>query len=135
MPAKLPKLPIPISEVWDWQLSAACRGTDTTIFYHPDNERGEARSERIRVAKLICDSCPVRAACLNYALETAEPHGTWGGFTEEERKEWRLRKRFRSLREDRERRLNQRPALVSRKNEEAEPSAAGRAFRRCGTSR
>nr|EJJ02426.1 hypothetical protein JVH1_0207 [Rhodococcus sp. JVH1] len=28
-------------------------------------------------------------------METAEPHGTWGGFTEEERKEWRLQKRFR----------------------------------------
>ncbi|ELB87028.1 WhiB family transcriptional regulator [Rhodococcus wratislaviensis IFP 2016] len=95
MPAKLLKLPIPISEVWDWQLSAACRGTDTSIFYHPDNERGEARSERIRAAKLICDRCPVRAACLNHALETSEPHGTWGGFTEEERKQWRLQKRSR----------------------------------------
>ena len=25
---------------WEWQLRAACRGKDTTTFYHPENERG-----------------------------------------------------------------------------------------------
>ncbi|UZG60469.1 WhiB family transcriptional regulator [Rhodococcus opacus] len=48
------------------------------MFFHPDNERGEPRASRVRAAKRICLRCPVRARCLNYALEAYERHGIWG---------------------------------------------------------
>jgi WhiB family transcriptional regulator, redox-sensing transcriptional regulator len=30
-------------------------------------------------AKVLCQGCPVRAACLAAALERGEPWGVWGG--------------------------------------------------------
>ncbi|MEN0137593.1 MAG: WhiB family transcriptional regulator [Rhodococcus sp. (in: high G+C Gram-positive bacteria)] len=80
------RLPAPIAEAWDWQLAAACRDADPMVFFHPDNERGEPRASRVRAAKRICRGCPVRARCLGYALEAGEHHGTWGGYTEDERR-------------------------------------------------
>jgi WhiB family redox-sensing transcriptional regulator len=70
---------------WDWQSLAACRGVDTAIFYHPENERGPTRHRREREAKRICHSCPVVAPCLQWALDTREPYGVWGGLSVEER--------------------------------------------------
>lgn len=37
-------------------------------------------------AKAICAQCPVREACLEYALATRERDGVWGGATERERR-------------------------------------------------
>ena len=34
---------------------------------------------KLEQAKLLCQDCPVRAACLAGALERAEPWGVWGG--------------------------------------------------------
>ncbi|WP_327205343.1 WhiB family transcriptional regulator [Rhodococcus opacus] len=86
MPALSVHLPAPVAEAWDWQLSAACRDADPAVFFHRDNERGEPRESRVRAAKRICRRCPVRARCLNYALEAYERHGIWGGYTEDERR-------------------------------------------------
>ncbi|GAF49180.1 WhiB family transcriptional regulator [Rhodococcus wratislaviensis] len=86
MPALMVHLPSPIAEFWDWHLSAACRDADPAVFFHPDNERGELRARRARAAKQICQRCPVRTACLNYALDAYERHGIWGGYTEGERR-------------------------------------------------
>lgn len=36
-------------------------------------------------AKDICQSCPLRDACAQYALDTDQHHGTWGGLTAKER--------------------------------------------------
>jgi WhiB family redox-sensing transcriptional regulator len=33
----------------------------------------------VEAAKQLCGSCPVRRACLQSALERAEPCGVWGG--------------------------------------------------------
>ncbi|GAB2501020.1 Redox-responsive transcriptional regulator WhiB3 [Corynebacterium atrinae] len=78
-------LPGPNADFWDWQLQGACRGEDSEVFYHPDGERGRARSQRESRAKVICHSCPVIAACREHALEVAEPYGIWGGLSEVER--------------------------------------------------
>jgi WhiB family redox-sensing transcriptional regulator len=91
LPALTLKLPAPVAESWSWQLSAACRHADPAVFYHPDNERGEPRSNRVLAAKRICKRCSVRARCLNYALEARERHGIWGGFTEDERRKFHER--------------------------------------------
>ena len=37
-------------------------------------------------AKEICDECPVREPCLEFALTVREKHGVWGGRTERERR-------------------------------------------------
>ncbi|MDT2005832.1 WhiB family transcriptional regulator [Rhodococcus opacus] len=37
-------------------------------------------------AKQVCRGCPVRAQCLDHALEARESHGIWGGYTEDERR-------------------------------------------------
>lgn len=72
---------------WEWQTLAACRGSDTATFYHPENERGPRRHRREQAAKEYCAACPVTAQCLRWALETREPYGVWGGKSVEEREE------------------------------------------------
>ena len=58
------------------------------MFFHPPDERGEARENRIRRAKSICRACPVIDQCLAHALRIPEPYGIWGGgMSEDERAE------------------------------------------------
>ena len=62
-----------------WTQEAACRGTDTEIFYPvTQDEEAEALS--------ICATCPVRAQCLDYAIRNREAYGVWGGMTPEQRR-------------------------------------------------
>ena len=69
-----------------WQLRAACRGPESTMFFPPaSGERREQRELRETRAKLMCSSCAVCDDCLEYALEIKEPHGIWGGLNEHER--------------------------------------------------
>ena len=81
------RLPLPIVDNWDWQASAACRGMDCEVFFHPSMERARGRRRRITAAKAVCKTCPVVRQCLDYALETREPYGIWGGRSEDERAE------------------------------------------------
>ena len=78
-------LPGPNADFWDWQLHSACRGEASEVFYHPDGERGRARTQRENRAKSICYSCPVLEQCREHALRVAEPYGIWGGMSESER--------------------------------------------------
>jgi WhiB family redox-sensing transcriptional regulator len=75
----------PVSENWDWQLLAACRGQDVEIFYHSAGERRRYKAARINQAKQICQQCPVINDCKAWALTTREPYGVWGGLSEDER--------------------------------------------------
>ena len=75
----------PVSENWDWQLLAACRGQDVEIFFHPAGERRRYKTARINQAKQICQQCPVINDCKAWALTTREPYGVWGGLSEDER--------------------------------------------------
>jgi WhiB family transcriptional regulator, redox-sensing transcriptional regulator len=71
-----------------WQLAAACRGADASLFFAPNYfERREEKDGREAKAKAICARCSVRRPCLEYALETREPHGVWGGLNEFERRQ------------------------------------------------
>lgn len=79
------RLPGPIADIWDWQRLGACRGRDSTQFFHPDGERGASRNRREARAKSVCSRCPVRAECAAHALVVREPYGVWGGFSEGER--------------------------------------------------
>jgi WhiB family redox-sensing transcriptional regulator len=71
-----------------WQEEAACRGEDTALFFAPNYfEKRAEKDAREALAKAICARCPVREACLDYALRTREPHGVWGGHNEFERRQ------------------------------------------------
>lgn len=95
--ADFSRLPGPNADLWDWQLLAACRGVDSSLFFHPEGERGAARSARETSAKEVCMRCPVRAECAAHALAVREPYGVWGGLTEDEREELMGRARHRMV--------------------------------------
>ncbi|MGQ0805315.1 MAG: WhiB family transcriptional regulator [Actinomycetota bacterium] len=71
-----------------WREFARCRGVDPEVFY-PVSDDDDAADE----AKSICALCPVREACLEYALSTREKNGVWGGLTERERRRVLRRRR------------------------------------------
>jgi WhiB family redox-sensing transcriptional regulator len=87
------RLPGPNADIWDWQLEGNCRGMDSAFFFHPDGERGPARSRREARAKAICQACPVLAQCRTHAMTVQEPYGIWGGLGEIERRQLFLRQR------------------------------------------
>jgi WhiB family redox-sensing transcriptional regulator len=91
------RLPVAVTDVWDWQMRGTCRGMDSALFFHPENERGAARAGREERAKEICSGCPVLVQCRAHALAVHEPYGVWGGLTESERDEI-VRAKDRSLR-------------------------------------
>lgn len=93
--ADFSRLPGPNADLWDWQLVAACRGVDSSLFFHPEGERGAARSAREASAKEVCMRCPVRAECATHALAVREPYGVWGGLTEDDREAMMGRSRSR----------------------------------------
>lgn len=66
-----------------WQADALCAQTDPEAFFP---EKGGST----RDAKRVCNECPVREACLEYAMDNDERFGIWGGLSERERR--RLRK-------------------------------------------
>ena len=71
-----------------WQMRAACRGPQSTVFFPPSTfERKEEKLERESRAKDICRTCPAKEPCLEYAIRIREPHGIWGGLNELERKQ------------------------------------------------
>lgn len=76
-------------ERWSWQLQGACRGMDSSLFFHPEYERGRARTAREERAKAICRECPVVRQCAAHALSVREPYGVWGAMTVEERRRQR----------------------------------------------
>ena len=45
--------------------------------------------EQIEAAKAVCEQCPVKTECLQFALETNQDSGIWGGTSEEERRRLR----------------------------------------------
>ena len=85
--ADVHKLPVPVTDTWDWQMRGSCRGLSSDVFFHPDRERGPARTAREARAKNVCRACPVVAQCRAHALAVHEPYGVWGGLTADERKE------------------------------------------------
>ncbi|MDG3013783.1 WhiB family transcriptional regulator [Speluncibacter jeojiensis] len=76
----------PIDSRWEWQVRGRCRDANSAIFFSAARETRRTRHRREEQAKKVCDTCPVRAQCLNHALTVREPFGVWGGLTEGERR-------------------------------------------------
>jgi WhiB family redox-sensing transcriptional regulator len=70
-----------------WRDAAACRSIDPDLFF-PIGTTGTAL-DHIAAAKAVCGACPVKAECLEFALETNQDSGVWGGASEEERRQIR----------------------------------------------
>lgn len=62
-----------------WMHDAACRDYPVAWFF-PDDGEG------VRDAREVCGGCPVRRACLSYALRYRLNEGVWGGASERQRR-------------------------------------------------
>lgn len=67
-----------------------CATADPEAFF-PDRE-GTITPYQIRMAKTICNSCPYKSECLEWALDNKET-GIWGGLTEMDRRKLRRDRR------------------------------------------
>jgi WhiB family redox-sensing transcriptional regulator len=69
------RLPFNLSSVivssLEWREQAACKNTTTSNFYPEKDE--------ITHAKKVCEQCPVKQQCLDFAIKNHEVHGIWGG--------------------------------------------------------
>ena len=74
---------------YTWRKDAICRDTDPDLFF-PVGTTGYALVQIDR-AKQVCGECPVSDDCLQYAIETNQDSGIWGGTSEEERRQIRRR--------------------------------------------
>jgi WhiB family redox-sensing transcriptional regulator len=72
---------------YTWRRDALCRDTDPELFF-PVGVTGQALLQIDR-AKQVCGECTVQHDCLQYALETNQDAGIWGGTSEEERRAMR----------------------------------------------
>jgi WhiB family redox-sensing transcriptional regulator len=65
-----------------WADFGRCAGVDPDVFFpRPGDDTSRAKS--------LCQQCPVRSACLEWALDTNQKHGIWGGMTEGQRRRLR----------------------------------------------
>lgn len=71
--------------VADWREQAACADYPNQLFFPPP----DAGDDVVERATSVCAVCPVLDDCLEYALETNQRAGIWGGTTEDERRSLR----------------------------------------------
>ncbi len=80
----------------NWRSKAACLDEDPELFF-PVGTTGPAL-DQVERAKSICRVCEVSVQCLEWALETNQDAGVWGGLSEDERRSLRrARQRRRRL--------------------------------------
>jgi hypothetical protein len=51
-------------------------------FFPEDIDDPERRAAMIKLAKALCNACPLKDACFTYAIETGQRFGIWGGTVE-----------------------------------------------------
>jgi len=62
-----------------WMAEGNCRLHPPSTFFPSDGVG-------VDKARKICRDCPVKVACLDYALDERIDHGVWGGCSERERR-------------------------------------------------
>jgi WhiB family redox-sensing transcriptional regulator len=65
-----------------WMQFSACKDMDPNLFF-------PSRGQDWTQAKKVCDSCPCKKACLDYALRLELKHGIFGGTSEAQRRPMR----------------------------------------------
>lgn len=71
----------------DWLQHAACAGIDSRAFFAIGNH---ARAQ-VNAARRVCAACPVRQQCADWAIETGERNGVWGGMSQQQLRQKRRR--------------------------------------------
>lgn len=79
-----------------WRQHAACRNEDAELFFPVGT--GAPALRQAEEAKAICHTCPVAEQCLEWALETKQQYGVWGGLDENQRRALATRAARRRLR-------------------------------------
>ena len=74
-----------------WWNMAACRSADPELFF-PISSTGAGEAHVAR-AKAVCARCPIRQRCLDYAIDSHQAFGVWGGTSEDERRRIAARRR------------------------------------------
>jgi hypothetical protein len=69
----------------NWRDYAVCREVDPELFFPVGN--GNVMAQQTEQAKRVCDGCSVRPDCLEWALDTGQYNGVWGGLSEVERRQ------------------------------------------------
>ncbi|WP_326621956.1 WhiB family transcriptional regulator (plasmid) [Streptomyces anulatus] len=77
-----PSADLPVNT--NWRTAAVCRDEDPDLFF-PIGTTGPAVVQA-EEAKAVCRRCPVMERCLQWALESGQDHGVWGGTDEEDRR-------------------------------------------------
>ncbi|HLS01449.1 MAG TPA: WhiB family transcriptional regulator [Beutenbergiaceae bacterium] len=77
----------------EWATNAACAKFPThqtdPIFF-PKQKNPDTTD-----AQNLCATCPARQPCAEYAIESNEPHGIWGGLTTGQREQIRAERKAR----------------------------------------
>lgn len=63
----------------EWMAQGNCADKPPSLFFPSDGVG-------VEVAKRVCADCPMKADCLDYALDNRIDHGVWGGTSERERR-------------------------------------------------
>ena len=77
----------------NWRSRAACLDEDPELFF-PIGTTGPAL-DQVERAKQVCRGCAVAEACLEWALESNQDAGVWGGLSEDERRTLRRQRQRR----------------------------------------
>lgn len=72
--------------MFEWLEFALCRGMDPELWF-PVGEPGSPGYKAMAApARVVCADCPVRSACLDWALASGQDEGIWGGLDPAERR-------------------------------------------------
>jgi WhiB family transcriptional regulator, redox-sensing transcriptional regulator len=67
----------------NWRAASACLNADPDMFFPVAADN--AVSKQVSRALRLCQGCTVRQHCLDFAMQSGEKDGIWGGTTPEER--------------------------------------------------
>ena len=70
----------------EWMARGNCRTVEPSLFFPSDGVG-------VEIAHQICQDCPVKEQCLEYAIYHRIDHGVWGGASERERRRIARRRR------------------------------------------
>jgi WhiB family redox-sensing transcriptional regulator len=68
----------------EWLSQGTCGQIGGDMWFPDKSDRAD-----VAACKKVCAGCPVRRQCLEWAMETVESFGIWGGLTVLERRKLR----------------------------------------------
>ncbi|MFB8272963.1 WhiB family transcriptional regulator [Streptomyces sp. NPDC055955] len=79
----------PVATTVPVRLRPACADEDPELFF--PGEKSTADLLQKEEAKAVCRACLVMERCLQWALESGQEHGVWGGTDEDDRRRMKRR--------------------------------------------